>query len=78
MFNSDNVRDAIAIILTVAFAIMMCWKGVLPQEFMDVYMIVLGFFFAVPRNGSTTITTPPTASTTTSITTENPTKVSPV
>lgn len=57
--NSDNVRDSIAIILTVSFAIMMCWKGSLPQEFMDVYMIVLGFFFAVPRSGSTTITAPP-------------------
>lgn len=57
--NSDNVRDSIAIILTISFAIMMCLKGSLPQEFMDVYMIVLGFFFAVPRGNYTTITTPP-------------------
>lgn len=73
MFNADNVRDSIAIVLTLAFAGLMIYKGAAPQEFMDVYMIVLGFFFAVPRNGSTTITAPPD----TTVKTETKTEVKP-
>ena len=59
--TQDNVRDIIAIMLTLVFCILMFKNGVVPQDFLGVFMLVLGFFFGAKKdpntNGSTTVST---------------------
>ena len=59
--SQDNVRDAIAIMLTIVFCFLMCKNGVVPQDFLGVFMLVLGFFFGAKKDpntgGSNTVST---------------------
>jgi len=65
--NQDNIRDTIAIILTIVFSGLMLWKGNVPQDFLGVYMLVLGFFFGAKKDpntgGSNTVSTTVTETT---------------